>query len=73
LFLGSGCVMSSNLPEQPISSRDRGKSLGPTGGKTTDRRKQQFIRGKSKDYNLGPLLSDDVVYNVNERLMTQCR
>lgn len=57
LFFGSGCVMSSNLPEQPISSRDRGKSSGPTGGKSTDRREQQFIsttatRCKCKVYNL---------------------
>lgn len=57
LFFGSGCVMSSNLPEQPISSRDRGKSSGPTGGKSTDRRERQFIsttatRCKCKEYNL---------------------
>lgn len=57
LFLGSGCVMSSNLPEQPISSRDRGNSSGPNGGKSTHRIKQQFISttattGKYKENDL---------------------
>jgi hypothetical protein len=37
--LGCGCVMSSNLPEQPISSRDIGRSVGPTAGISIEREK----------------------------------
>ena len=36
-FFGNGSVMSSNLPEQPISSKDMGRSVGPTGGTTVGR------------------------------------
>lgn len=35
---GTGCVISSNLPEHPISSRDSGRSMGPAGGTSAERR-----------------------------------
>lgn len=35
---GTGCVMSSNLPEHPSSSRDSGRSMGPTGGTSATQR-----------------------------------
>lgn len=33
-----GCVISSNLPEHPISSRDSGRSMGPVGGTSAEKR-----------------------------------
>lgn len=46
---GCGCVISSNLPEHPISSRDSGRSIGPTGGTSAHKTTKLLT-----DTDLGP-------------------
>lgn len=40
----TGCVMSSNRPEHPISSRDSGRSMGPAGGTSVQSRGRKHKR-----------------------------
>lgn len=44
----TGCVMSSNRPEHPISSRDSGRSMGPAGGTSAQStgRKSKWVQDK---------------------------